>query len=83
MNGGLGPLISVVVLDSDISQDGSRETYLAWAKWLRPGGTLILGSTQTREPGHDGPMHVIEEFLRAPFYRDIRQVDGITLAEKS
>jgi glycosyltransferase involved in cell wall biosynthesis len=75
--------VDLLYLDGDISRTGARDTYLAWERWLRPGGMLILSSTQTTEEDHDGPMHVVQEFIRPPAYGDIRQVDGITLARKN
>jgi hypothetical protein len=75
--------IDLLYLDGDVSREGARDTYLAWERWLRRGGTLILSSTQTTEQDHDGPLHVVQEFIHPPAYEDIRQVDGITLARKT
>jgi glycosyltransferase involved in cell wall biosynthesis len=74
--------IDLLYLDGDVSRNGVRETYSAWHTWLRPGGVLVVSSTGTTEPGHDGPMHLVAEFVRPPAYSNIRQVEGITFAIK-
>jgi len=75
--------IDLLYLDGDISREGTIKTYTAWEKWLRPGGVLVVSSTQTTEDHHNGPMHLVAEFIRPPAYQHIRHVEGITLAVKT
>jgi glycosyltransferase involved in cell wall biosynthesis/predicted O-methyltransferase YrrM len=75
--------IDMLHLDGDYSQQGATETYIAWQKWLRPGGVIAVNGTHATEDNHDGPMHVVAEFIHAPAYRDIRRVETITLAVKN
>jgi len=75
--------IDLLYLDGDISREGTIKTYTAWQKWLRPGGVLVVSSTQTTEDHHNGPMHLVAEFIRPPAYQHIRHVEGITLAVKT
>jgi|GEM_PF-671063 len=74
--------IDMLFLDGDVSTDGSRAIFLAWAKFLRPGGILAINGTVER-PDRAGSYQVAKEFVRSPQYQDIRRIDHITFARKT
>ena len=58
------------------------EAFLAWAPFLRAGGTLVLSSTGGNEPGHDGPRRLLERLVGPPAFPDLRIIEQITFAVK-
>jgi hypothetical protein len=76
--------IDMLVLDADHSPQGARDIFLAWERFLPPGGILaVSNSADLRAPGHDGSLRVVQEFLRPPAYTAVRLVDMTTFAVKS
>ena len=77
--------IDLLLLDADQTPEGARDAYISWTPFLKPGGILTINASSEapNEPGHDGQMSVIREYLRDPAYFDIRCVEGITFARKS
>ena len=76
--------IDLVYLDGDQTPEGAREAYLNWSAFLRPGAILAIGASADgpNEPGHDGQMRIIREFLHPPEYEDVHCLEGVTFARK-
>jgi alpha-1,3-rhamnosyltransferase len=73
--------IDMLYLDGDVSIDGSREIFLDWSQFLRPGGILAINGTAAR-PSRIGAFKVVQEFVHPPDFEDVRRVDHITFARK-
>jgi hypothetical protein len=74
--------IDMLYLDGDVSAIGSREIFLDWSPFLRPGGILAINGTVERASGIES-QKVVEEFVRPPAFEDIRRIDHVTFARKS
>jgi MMP 1-O-methyltransferase len=77
--------IDLLYLDGDQSPEGAREAYLSWSPFLRSNAVFAINASADgpNEPGHDGLIRVIKEFVHLPGYEDIRCIDGITFAKTS
>ena len=76
--------IDLLLLDGDQSPEGARAAYEAWAKFLKPGGILVLRNTAARDyaEGHDGHRRLALAEVIPGRYDEIRQLDDTTIARK-
>jgi predicted O-methyltransferase YrrM len=76
--------IDLLALNGDQSPAGARAAYLAWSRFLKPGGVIAVHNAA---PGphaatHDGNRRLVEEEIRPPVYTDIRPVGATTFARR-
>lgn len=76
--------IDLLYLDGDQSPEGARETYEAFAPYLKPGGVIALHNTAERDYDfrHDGHYRLVQETIRGSEYTDVYCVDMTTFARK-
>jgi predicted O-methyltransferase YrrM len=79
--------IDLLFIDGDHSYDGVRRDFLAWTKFLRPGGLLLLHDVcpdHTENPKHpDGPYRIVQEYIRDdPQWRSQRLICSLFIAQK-
>lgn len=77
--------IDLLLLDGDQSPGGARAAYEAWAKFLKPGGILVLRNSGAHEyaEGHDGHRLLAVIEIVPGKYDDIRQLGDTTIARKA
>jgi len=76
---GWSSAIDLLLLDGDQSLAGSRETYDTWARFLRAGGTIIVGNVHDNpSDGHDGNSRLAAEVLKPPRFSSVRR-EGSTV----
>ena len=74
--------IDMLYLDADVSPEGSRRIFHAWSPFLRPGVFWRLTAQSINRSG-TGSFEVVRDFVRPPFYEDVRRVDHITFARRT
>jgi predicted O-methyltransferase YrrM len=76
--------IDLLLLDADQSPQGAKEAFESWVRFVKPGGTVVLGNSSERNYAlsHDGNYLLAKERLRPPEFSNIRCVRAATFASK-
>jgi MMP 1-O-methyltransferase len=76
--------IDLLLLDGDQSPQGAKEAFESWVRFVKPGGTVVLGNSGERDyaPTHDGNYLLAKERFRPPEFSNIRCVMYATFASK-
>jgi len=77
--------IDLLLLDGDQSPEGARSAYDAWAKFLKPGGILVLRNSGAHDyaEGHDGHRRLAVAEVVPGRYEEIRQLGDTMIARKA
>jgi hypothetical protein len=72
------------LLDADQSPQGAKEAFESWVRFVKPGGTVVIGNSGEREyaPTHDGNYLLAKERLRPSEFSNVRCVMYATFCTK-